>query len=115
MSGFSIGEVEEITGVKAHTLRYWEEVIPSVAPSKDFGGRRLYTKSNIQTILRLNYLIAEKKFTIEGARNQIISEASLTDMGQVLIPQINEIRSDLIEVYSLLKLMKKGKLNENSK
>ena len=25
---YSIGEVEDLTGIKAHVLRYWEEVIP---------------------------------------------------------------------------------------
>ena len=34
MAGYLIGEVEEITGVKAHVLRYWEEVIPGIAPKR---------------------------------------------------------------------------------
>ena len=25
---YSIGEIEELSGVKSHILRYWEEVIP---------------------------------------------------------------------------------------
>ena len=35
MASYSIGEMEELTGIKAHVLRYWEEVIPSLAPKKD--------------------------------------------------------------------------------
>ena len=41
MASYSIGEMEELTGIKAHVLRYWEEVIPSLAPKKDLGGRRV--------------------------------------------------------------------------
>ncbi len=109
MAGFSIGEVEEITGVKAHTLRYWEEVIPSFSPSKGDGGRRYYTKTDIQLIFRLNYLITEKKFTIEGARNQIISDASLSSLAQTVIPEINSMRSDLLDLYTKIREKRKGK------
>ncbi len=109
MAGFSIGEVEDITGVKAHTLRYWEEVIPSFSPSKGDGGRRSYTKTDIQLIFRLNHLITEKKFTIEGARNQLISESALSPLEQTTIPEINSMRSDLLDLYSALKEKRKGK------
>ena len=54
---YSIGQIEEITGVKAHILRYWEEVVPSLAPEKDFGGRRIYSKRELDMIERLKYLI----------------------------------------------------------
>ena len=74
MALFSIGEVEKITGVKAHILRYWEEVVPSITPQKDIGGRRTYSIREVQIIMRLKYLIQKKKFSIEGARNQIIAE-----------------------------------------
>ncbi len=109
MAGFSIGEVEEITGIKAHTLRYWEEVIPAFSPSKDIGGRRVYTKTDIQIIFRLNYLITEKKFTIEGARNQIISEAAVSNVAETILPEVYSIRSDLLDLYSILHSKRKGK------
>ena len=32
---YTIGEIEELTGVKAHILRYWENVIPGFSPQKD--------------------------------------------------------------------------------
>ena len=53
MANFSIGEVEDLTGIKSHILRYWEEVIPSLAPKKDIGGRRSYSARDLQTIFRL--------------------------------------------------------------
>ncbi|MBQ5472644.1 MAG: MerR family transcriptional regulator, partial [Treponema sp.] len=72
---YSIGQIEELTGVKAHILRYWEEVIPGFAPQKDVGGRRIYTQRELELVLRLKYLIYEKKYTIEGARDQLIYDA----------------------------------------
>jgi DNA-binding transcriptional MerR regulator len=107
MRTFTIGEVEEITGIKAHVLRYWEEVIPSVAPQKDFGNRRVYTQRDIQTVKRLGYLINEKKFTIEGARAQLIAEAGLVhangDTTVALLRQLDEIKGSLAELYFLVK------------
>lgn len=106
MASFTIGEVEELTGIKSHILRYWEEVIPSLAPKKDIGGRRSYSSRDLQTIFRLKYLIQEKKFTIEGARNQLIEDAgNLAEQNNSsqLMLQINEVRGELLETYLLIK------------
>ena len=100
MASFTIGEVEELTGIKSHILRYWEEVIPSLAPKKDIGGRRSYSSRDLQIIFRLKYLIQEKKFTIEGARNQLIEDAgNLAEQNDSneLILQINEIGGNFYE------------------
>jgi DNA-binding transcriptional MerR regulator len=110
MAQFSIGEVEDITGVKAHILRYWEQVIPSIAPQKNLGGRRTYSMREVQLIMRLRYLIQEKKYTIEGARNCLIEEAVLTseleqkgnNESSDAIIAINEVRSELISLYTCI-------------
>lgn len=103
MTNYSIGQVEEITGVKSHVLRYWEEVIPGFAPQKDFGGRRVYSQKEIDMINRLNFLINEKKFTIEGARDQIIAESQIVSDNFDLIQNIHELRQELSEVLLTIK------------
>lgn len=100
---YSIGQVEELTGVKAHILRYWEEVIPGFAPQKDIGGRRIYSERELELVMRLKYLIYEKKFTIEGARDQLISEADSVNDNAELIQQISELRKDLTDLYFEIK------------
>ncbi len=103
MTNYSIGQVEEITGVKSHVLRYWEEVIPGFAPQKDFGGRRVYSQKEIDMINRLNFLINEKKFTIEGARDQIIAESQIVSENFDLIQNIHELRQELSEALLTIK------------
>lgn len=103
MTGYLIGQVEEITGVKAHILRYWEEVIPGFAPSKDFGGRRIYSQKEIAIINRLNFLINKKKFTIEGARNQIIAESEIISENYNLMENIYTARQELTDALLTLK------------
>lgn len=107
MAPYSIGEAEEITGVKAHILRYWEEVIPGIAPRKDIGGRRVYSERDIDLILRLKYLIYEKKFTIEGARSQIISEADKYDANAEALGAIRDLRSELTDLYLTVRKYRK--------
>lgn len=100
---YSIGQVEEITGVKAHVLRYWEEIIPGFAPQKDIGGRRIYSQRELELVMRLKFLIYEKKFTIEGARDQLISEVDSVNDNAGLIRQISELRKDLTDLYFEIK------------
>lgn len=99
MTQYTIGDVEELTGIKSHVLRYWEEVIPGFAPKKDLGGRRMYSPRDIDLILRLKFLIQEKKFTIEGARNQILSEMTSYDRNAAAMDAIRELRADLTDLY----------------
>lgn len=100
---YSIGQVEELTGVKAHVLRYWEEVIPVFAPQKDMGGHRVYSQRELELIMRLKYLIQEKKFTIEGARNQLIYETDAVNDNAETIQQINALRKELTDLYFAIK------------
>ena len=100
---YTIGQVEEITGVRQHVLRYWEEVIPGFAPKKDFGGRRLYSQKDMETVLRMKHLIYEKKFTIEGARDQIISESDAFEKSADLLGQLRAARRELAEAFFVLR------------
>jgi DNA-binding transcriptional MerR regulator len=99
MTSYSIGEVESITGIKAHILRYWEEVIPGFAPKKDLGGRRTYTQREVDSIVRMKFLIYEKKFTIEGARDQLIAETRVVDKTAQTLQDIHDLRNELTELY----------------
>jgi DNA-binding transcriptional MerR regulator len=111
MKTYSIGEVEEIIGVKSHVLRYWETIVPGIAPQKDMSGRRIYTQRDIERFSRLKYLIQEKKFTIEGARNELMAEASdisgtAENSGGALtrawlLKEVSGIRSALLDIYRL--------------
>lgn len=96
---YTIGQIEELTGVKAHVLRYWEEVVPGFTPQKDSGGRRVYSQREVDLIFRLKYLINEKKFTAEGAGKQILDEAQAVQDNAELIQQIRETKALLTEIF----------------
>ena len=100
---YTIGEIEELSGIKQNVLRYWETVIPGFAPRKDLGGRRVYTERDFEIILRLKYLIYERKFTIEGARNEILHESEAYETQTEAMNTIRELRRELTELYFMLK------------
>lgn len=103
---YSIGDVEELTDVKAHILRYWEEVVPGFSPKKDSTGRRVYSQHEVDLILRIKYLINEKKYTAEGAGKRILEEAQVIQDNADLIRNIREAKAQLGEVYLRLKNLK---------
>lgn len=96
---YTTSEVEQITGVRAGVLRYWEQILPAIAPEKDSGGKRQYTLREVELIIRMNYLINEKKYTTEGARNRIIREAEMIGQKAEILSEIHKLRGELSDLY----------------
>ena len=71
---FSIGEVEKITGVKQHTLRYWESAFRILRPARRTTGQRKYTKEDIAHIEKIKDLLYKKGYTVLGAKKTLIEE-----------------------------------------
>jgi DNA-binding transcriptional MerR regulator len=104
MAAYQIGEVERLLDVKSHTLRYWEKEIPLLQPRKDVFGRREYSGGDVSLLLRLKHLLYVRHFTIEGAREQLLAEASggLQDLRAL----VASVRSDLITAYFLARRLR---------
>ena len=68
---YSISEVCKLTDLKSYVLRYWETEFRELKPPKNRAGNRTYRKKDIDTINKIKELLYDKKFTIEGARNQL--------------------------------------------
>lgn len=68
---FSISEVAELTGVKAHVLRYWESEFPDLRPKKNRAGNRSYREKDIRLVMLIRDLLYKQGFTIQGARLQL--------------------------------------------
>ena len=69
---YSIGEVCDLTGLKAHVLRYWETQFEPLRPTKNRAGNRVFRAKEIELILLVKHLLYEKKFTIDGARQRLL-------------------------------------------
>ena len=73
---YSIGEVAQLTELDQHVLRYWETEFEELRPNKNRGGRRIYTEQDIALVRRIQQLLRDEKYTIEGARQVLARERS---------------------------------------
>ncbi len=105
MTGYQIGTVCELLGVKPHVLRYWEQELPIISPRKDQAGRRVYSRQELDLLLRIKYLLHEKKFTLAGVQEKIWEE--LYSEEKNTRAHITAIRNEL--------LLLQGRLREQQK
>ena len=54
-----------------YVLRYWETEFPPLAPNKSGGGQRLYSRREVDIILRIKQLLYTEGFTIAGAKKKL--------------------------------------------
>jgi DNA-binding transcriptional MerR regulator len=76
---YAISEVSEMTAIEPHTLRYWEQIFPSLSPSKNAKGNRVYTNKDIAVILSIKSLVYDKGYTLEGAKKVLSEDAPPTN------------------------------------
>ena len=104
---FTIGEVSELCGVKAHVLRYWEQEFTQLRPVKRGGNRRYYQHHEVLLIRRIRQLLYEDGFTISGARGrlgQLAEQREVTVRPSAPSLPVNppELRRELREIINLL-------------
>lgn len=99
---YSIGEVSQQTGLEQHVLRYWETEFEGLSPQKNRAGRRVYTRDDIDFIERLKYLLKDRKFTIEGARNALERQGDTEGGEAVFRKELLALRSFLKEIAEKL-------------
>jgi DNA-binding transcriptional MerR regulator len=103
---FTIGEVSELCGVKAHVLRYWEQEFTQLKPVKRGGNRRYYQHHEVLLIRRIRQLLYEEGFTISGARSRLDQGAVKSEV--VAAPVVRAsfdavaLRRELREVLTML-------------
>jgi len=76
MSGYTIGEVCTLLELKPHVVRYWENELPLLQPTKDRGGRRRYRDRDVELLWRMKHLIERRGYTIAGAGRRLVEESA---------------------------------------
>jgi DNA-binding transcriptional MerR regulator len=108
---YSISEVCELTNLKPHVLRYWEDEFATLAPPKNRAGNRAYRVKDIRSILTIKHLLHEEGYTIAGAkrklqqirRNPFSSQLEMNFEEALLRDLLTSIRQDLKELLILLR------------
>jgi DNA-binding transcriptional MerR regulator len=103
---FRIGEVATIVGVEPHVLRYWEGEFRSVRPQKSARGQRIYSRRDVETLLKVKELLYAHRFTIAGARRRLREggpDLGLPDVGapEAEAPQVAQVAAVEAEVHAV--------------
>lgn len=104
---FTIGEVSDLCGVKAHVLRYWEQEFTQLKPLKRRGNRRYYQHHEVLLVRRIRELLYDQGYTIHGARNQLSHPGHNGPNGAapaVVTSGSSDLRAALGEIIELLRL-----------
>ena len=94
----TIGEVSELVDVPIYVLRFWEKRISVITPIKKKNGTRYYDTEKIDLIKILKKLLYEKKFSIEGAKNQLLNEKKNIKEKKQLIFDLKELITEMKEL-----------------
>ena len=68
---YRIGEVSQIVGVQPHVLRYWETEFRTIRPQKSHKGQRVYSRKDVEKLLKVKDLLKNQGFTIAGAKRKL--------------------------------------------
>lgn len=68
---YSIQEVADHFAVNVSLLRFWEKEFENIHPKKTAGGKRQFSKNDIDQLEIVYHLVKEKGMTLEGARQSL--------------------------------------------
>ncbi len=93
MQHFSIKDMERLSGIKAHTLRIWEQRYGILQPLRKEGNHRFYSNEDLKALLRVVFLYDK------GHRIGEIARLSQDEIGRLLIegqPNEASARSNIL-------------------
>lgn len=105
MAQYSIKEVETLSGVKAHTLRIWEQRYDFLKPSRTDTNIRFYTDEQLRLLLNVSMLNREgyriskiAEMTREELGKEILKISESTTHSDFLLDQLTEAMLDFNEL-----------------
>jgi DNA-binding transcriptional MerR regulator len=108
---YRIGEVSDLVGVEPHVLRYWETEFRSIRPQKSRKGQRIYSRRDVDRLLKVKDLLYTHGFTIAGARRRLretglepptAAEARLNQRTRVML---GDLRGEVVSMLAEIDLL----------
>lgn len=98
---WTIGEVAGELDVNASLIRYWEKEFGMIRPKRTGRGDRLYQRKDIDLLKRIQHLVKEQGFTLQGAREQLrkgSQDGPAPDVHEELRNRLLDVRSRLLSL-----------------
>jgi MerR family transcriptional regulator, light-induced transcriptional regulator len=104
MQVFTIKDIENLTGVKAHTLRIWEQRYDMFTPKRKESKHRIYDNEDLKQLLRISFLyhsgwkVSKIAALSESQITELVNQATVGNMNyRVFINQLVEAALDFDE------------------
>lgn len=95
---YSIGEVAKMLNVEVPTIRYWEKEFKQIKPHVNKRGVRFFSPESLEKLKMIHFLIREKKYTTEGARQQLERNYDKTLQSFDITQKLKDIRRKLEQI-----------------
>jgi DNA-binding transcriptional MerR regulator len=95
---YSIGEVGTFFNLNPSSLRYWETEFKHINPRKNKKGDRFYTVTEIKKLQLIYFLLRQRKYTIEGAKDYLKKYKDEAIERFELVQSLHQLKSFLLSL-----------------
>ncbi len=99
---YSISEVAGWFKVNTSLLRYWENEFDILQPRKTRKGDRLFRVEDIKNLQLIYFLLRQRKFSIDGAKNYLKTNKKAADTQIQIQDSLTKFKSFLLELKANL-------------
>ena len=103
-----IGELSRLSGVKAETIRYYEQVKMLAPPPRTAGGRRVYDSTDLRILLFIRRS-RELGFSLDEIRALLRlggpEKASCREVREIATHHLEDVRTKLADLKKLERLL----------
>ena len=99
---YSISEVAGWFNVTTSQIRFWENEFDILQPRKNRKGDRLFRAEDIKNLQLIYYLLRNRKFSIEGAKEYLKANKNKAELHLQLAESLTKFRLFLLELKANL-------------
>ncbi len=95
---WSIGEVGGFFNLNPSSLRYWEAEFKHITPRKNKKGDRFYSVTEIKKLQLIYFLLRQRKYTIEGAKDYLKKYKDEATVRFELVQSLQQLKAFLLTI-----------------
>lgn len=103
---YKIGEIADAFDVNTSLIRFWEKEFKILNPKKNKQGIRVYTKKDLETFQQIFFLVKEKGFTLDGAKQRLkkpnVESENESSVSQQVVLRLKQIKNELLQIKNAL-------------
>ena len=99
---YSISEVAGWFNATTSQIRFWENEFDILQPRKNRKGDRLFRVEDVKNLQLIYYLLRNRKFSIEGAKNYLKADKNKAQLNHQLAESLIKFRAFLLELKANL-------------